>query len=109
MKQSLGNMATVDDIEDMLYAFYKGDNRTHDKLDHKTYKLNVYNLQHMSYIWLFDLDKVELNHSSVHGYGVFAKQNISKHELITFYPADLAEEIPNRDGHIDGHVTYVIS
>ena len=54
------------------------------------------------------LNKVELNKSSIHGYGVFAKQNISEGELINFYPADIVKEYQNKDGDVDVHIEFIL-
>jgi len=35
------------------------------------------------------LDVVEVRKSTVHGNGVFAKQNIKKNDILTFYPVDI--------------------
>lgn len=35
------------------------------------------------------LDVVEVRKSNVHGNGVFAKQNIKKNDILTFYPVDI--------------------
>ncbi len=50
----------------------------------------------------FGLDSVIAKPSKIHGTGVFAKRNIPKDELITFYPADFIEYTPNKDRHIPG-------
>lgn len=36
----------------------------------------------------FDLNKCQVRPSPIHGFGVFATQNIKKDELITLYPGD---------------------
>ena len=42
-----------------------------------------------------ELDKVHAKESRIHGYGVFAKVNIKQFDLITFYPADTLNFMPN--------------
>jgi len=44
----------------------------------------------------YSIDAVELKKSNIHGRGVFASRNILIHEVITFYPADIARY------HVDG-------
>ena len=41
-------------------------------------------------LYSFQLNEVELLRKST-GFGVFSKRKISKGELITFYPADIAK------------------
>jgi SET domain-containing protein len=52
-----------------------------------------------------ELNKVTLGSSKVHGKGVFATQRIHNDELITFYPADIVEYIPNGDRGHNNHLT----
>jgi SET domain-containing protein len=78
-------MATLVDIEKFMYNWYKS-------------KVQLEKSQ-------FELNKVELKKSKIHGYGVFATKNISKDELITFYPGDIVLYIPNKDRHLPNHHT----
>lgn len=53
----------------------------------------------LSSIFPLNLDSVEVKASSVHGKGVFATKPIKTGEIITFYPGDSANYIP--DGNED--------
>jgi len=48
-------------------------------------------------IFPFELNKAYIQPSKIHGFGVFAKKDIQKNELITFYPGDIIEYTPNKD------------
>ena len=54
------------------------------------------------------LNKVEVRRSTIRDAdnGVFAKTNIAKNELITFYPADLIEWCPNGDRKVKDHFSF---
>lgn len=69
-----------------------------------TYEIDVRRFQLLTAILPFELDKVELRTSKVHGRGVFAKTKINKGELITFYAGDIIEHTPNADRPIDNHI-----
>ena len=45
----------------------------------------------------FMIEKAKIKTASAKGRGLFAKNDISKNEIITFYPADIASYIPNED------------
>ena len=45
----------------------------------------------------FKLNKVEIKDSRVHGRGVFATKVIYEGDLVTFYPGDICEFLPNGD------------
>jgi len=74
-------------------------------LNNNEYVIDKCKLKHLSEIFSFKLDKVICKKSLIHGLGVFAKQNINKGELITFYPGDFVEYHPNEDSHLPNHLT----
>ena len=103
---------TLEELEEFIYVYFYRDEKKcrmqHCNLDNKRYLCNFKRMQILSIMFPHGLDKVELKNSSVHGNGVFAKQNISEGELITFYPADIVKEYPNKDGDVDGHIEFRI-
>ena len=83
-------MATLVDIEKFMYNWYKSKVQLEkSQFDNKEYIIDILKLKILSSIFQFELNKVELKKSKIHGYGVFATKNISKDELITFYPGDI--------------------
>jgi SET domain-containing protein len=102
----------LNEIEQCMYNAYQ---RNCEKylidelcsLNNKKYIIDKLKLNYLSSILFlsFELNKVELKKSNIHGYGVFAKQKILKNELITFYPGDMVEYHPNADRHIPNHIT----
>ena len=55
-------------------------------------------------IFPLNLDNVEVKISSVHGKGVFATKPIKYGEIITFYPGDSANYIPEANEHEPSHI-----
>jgi hypothetical protein len=65
--------------------------------DNKTYDVDLKKIQLLTAMdYPLALDKVEIKQSRIHGNGAFAKVNINKDELITFYPADIVRYMPNK-------------
>lgn len=58
----------------------------------------------------FNIDKVCIKQSKIHGNGLFAKVNIKEGDIITFYPGDILQYYPDKnrskDGHKVGNITY---
>lgn len=103
-------MSTLNNIEDFLNTDYLKNYK--NQLSKKTLNNNEYvidkcKLEYLSAILSFEFDKVELKKSLIHGLGVFAKQNINKGELITFYPGDFVEYTPNEDRHLSHQVKAI--
>jgi SET domain-containing protein len=107
-------MAAVKEIEDFMYAIYLNDehkNRFNNSgnLHRNAIKKHTKYIDHLKLDMLtkrlpFELDNVVIKSSNIHGRGLFANKNINKGDLITFYPADIVEYYPNKDGHKDGHI-----
>jgi len=105
-------MTTINEIEDSLNNMYKKIYKSQLEksicpLNNKEYIIDKCKLNFLSEILPFGLDKVELKKSLIHGLGVFAKQNIIKDEIITFYPGDFVEYHPNEDSHLPNHLTIL--
>jgi hypothetical protein len=102
----------LNEIEKFMYDTYLLNYKSKQlsstcSLNNKKYIIDKLKLDNLSFILPFELNKVELKKSNIHGYGVFAKQQILKNELITFYPGDFVEYYPNADGAINNHITTV--
>ena len=102
------------DVEDFMYNTYVSTYKFKLKnskcpLDNKKYTCDVMKLEFLSEILFVELDLVEIKPSTIHGNGVFAKKDIKKGDLITFYPGDVVEYNPNGDRHIPGHITMAFS
>jgi len=54
-----------------------------------------------------NLDKVYLKKSNIHGFGVFAKQDIKKNEMITLYPCHYVLYYPNGNDGTGKKVTII--
>ena len=104
-------MTTINEIEDLLNQYKKKYKNQLGKsiytCNNNEYVIDKCNLKFLSQIFSFALDKVELKKSLIHGLGVFAKQNINKDEIITFYPGDFVEYHPNEDSHLPNHLTIL--
>ena len=115
---------SIDEIEDFMYSTYLQDYKSkmvildkskielldipvNEKKSINIIKIDKLKLVYLSNILPLGLNKVEVKKSKLHGYGVFAKRNILKDELITFYPADIIEYLPNGDRNIKGHLTNI--
>ena len=57
----------------------------------------------------FNLDKVYIKESKIHGNGLFAKININKNDIITFYPCDLLLYYPDKNRDKDNHKVGVLT
>jgi len=58
----------------------------------------------------FDLDKVIIKPSKIHGNGLFAKQYIKKGEIITIYPCDILVYFPEGDrSKLNPVIAYMFS
>ena len=103
----------ITEIESFLYDTYIKNYKfklktSYCDLNKKKYVIDYLKMELLSSNFPFNLNKVEVKESNIHGIGVFAKQNILSGELITFYPGDLVEYNPNEDRLIPGHISYVI-
>jgi len=58
-------------------------------ISNKINEIDVLKQSLMNNMTFNKLDVVEVRKSKVHGNGVFAKQNIKKDEILTFYPIDI--------------------
>ncbi len=102
------------DVEDFMYNQYISSYKsklqiTKCPLNNEKYTCDKRKLIMLSTQLEFELDLVEIKPSKIHGNGVFAKKNIKKDELITFYPGDIINYQPNGDRHIPGHITMAFS
>ena len=89
------------EIENSMYDRYKSSMELSTcLLNNKQYIIDKVKLENLNSILPFELNKVKLKKSNIHGYGVFAKRKIFKNELITFYPGDIVEYHPNADNNI---------
>lgn len=104
-------MTTINEIEDLLNKYKKKYKNQLGKsiytYNNNDYVIDKCKLKFLSQIFSFAFDKVELKKSLIHGLGVFAKQNINKDEIITFYPGDFVEYHPNEDSHLPNHSTIL--
>lgn len=104
------NCPTIKEIEDYSEKYYKQNYKKEitkikgEELapglkgeDGKYYNVDMLKIVMLSNITNFKLNKAEVRPSNIHGRGLFANVNIKKHELITFYPGDIIEYIPNKD------------
>ena len=102
---------TLNEIEEFLNQYKKNYKNQLEKSictwNNNEYVIDKCKLKFLSQIFSFELDKVELKKSLIHGLGVFAKQNINKGELITFYPGDFVEYTPNEDSDLPNHLTIL--
>jgi hypothetical protein len=105
-------MTTINEIEDFLNNMYKKIYKSQLEksicpLNNKEYVIDKCKLNFLSKIFPFAFDKVKLRKSLIHGFGVFAKQNINKGEIITFYPGDFVQYCPNEDMYVPNHLTMI--
>lgn len=116
-------MLSINEIEDFIYSTYLQKYKSNYLQKYKSNiellnipvneqkcinnKIDNVKLEYLSNILPFELNKVEVKKSKIHGYGVFAKKNILKDKLITFYPGDIIEYLPNKDRGINDHITGV--
>jgi len=56
----------------------------------------------------FEIDKVYISASKIHGNGLFTKKDIKAGEIITFYPGDILAYYPEKNRDIEGHVVGYI-
>jgi SET domain-containing protein len=112
IKNKMGSLDVIE-VESFLYDMYIKHYKSKLKyqkcgLNNKKYVIDYLKMEYLSSNFEFNLNKVEVKESNIHGVGVFAKQNILSGELITFYPGDIVEYNPNEDRHIPGHITTII-
>ena len=97
----------IQEIEKFLYSTYQDKKEKHVKQIEPdkgvSFNTDFDKFRILSLILPFGLDSVIAKPSKIHGTGVFAKRNIMKNELITFYPADFIEYSPDKNRHIPGH------
>jgi len=103
---------SIEKVEDFIYSVYLQNYDSHKEeikspLDEKTYIVDGAKLQSLNVIVDFELDKCYIEKSRINtaGNGLFAKNDILKDELITFYPSDIASYAPNGDLSKPGHVS----
>lgn len=99
---------SIQEIEDFLVLMHD----THPSIQSHTiegrkHHVDDQKMHLLSMIISFKLDLVTVKPSKIHGNGVFAKRDIQKGELLTFYPGDKVNFAPNKDSHIDGHKAFV--
>lgn len=75
--------------------------------DGKKYSLDILKTQCLTDIKPFNLNNVVLKKSEIHGLGLFARHPIKKDEIITFYPGDIIEYMPNGDRDQDHHIVAI--
>lgn len=63
-------------------------------------------MQSLSNILSFEMNKVILKQSNIHGMGVFARTDINEGGIVTFYPGDVVEYTPNEDRDSNDHVVF---
>ena len=97
-------MTTLLEVESYMIDMYL----TNCKNENNNNK-NKYIINSLSLNLPFQLDKIVLKKSNIHGFGCFAKTKIMKGELITFFPADIIEFKPDGDKIINNKKTYIIS
>jgi SET domain-containing protein len=101
---------TTELLETFIYRNYKKNYMGHwiqsVGVDGSVRLIDIYRMRVMTSIFPIELDTVYISPSRVHGLGVFAKRDIKKDELLTFYPGDLLGYTPNKDRHIDNHLLF---
>ncbi len=99
---------TVETVENFLYSDYiKNYKKKLVKSKDPngiTRTIDMLKIHYLTSILPFQLDKVYIKPSKIHGLGAFAKRDIRKGELITFYPGDILEFTPNKDRHLPKHL-----
>ena len=94
------------EINDFMHKSYKPNiiKIQNKDMDGKHHYVDIAKFNSLTGIFPFELNNIYIEKSNVHGFGVFANRNISKGELITFYPGDVLEYTPNSDRYIHGHI-----
>ena len=99
-------------VEDFIYSAYLQNCDSHKEeikcpLDQKSYIVDGAKLYSLNVIEDFELDNcyIEKSRIKMAGDGLFAKDDILKDELITFYPSDIASYVPNGDMIKPNHVS----
>jgi SET domain-containing protein len=90
-------MTNIEDINKFLSENYEK-NKYSEVIttpDGKEIVFDIQKINLLKKILPFELSKVEVLKSNLHGNGVFAKTFIKKGELITFYPGDIVRYYPN--------------
>ena len=103
----------IEKVEDFIHSVYLQNYESHKEeikcpLDEKnSYIVDGAKLQSLNVIVDFELDKCYIGKSEIKtaGDGLFAKNDILKGELITFYPSHIASYVPNGDMIKPGHVS----
>lgn len=103
---------TLKEIEDFTHSQYtsnyKAKLREVKMLDGKTYEQDYLKMDYLSMILPFQLDRVAVKPSKVHGKGVFATRDIKCGDLATFYPGDAVEYMPNRDRNLGNSLKMIL-
>ena len=97
-------MTTLNEVESYMIDMYLSNCKEETENNKKKYIINSLSLN-----LPFQLDKIDLKKSNIHGFGCFAKTKIFKGELITFFPADVIEYKPDGDKIINNKKTYIFS
>ena len=102
----------IEKVEDFIYSVYLENCDSHKEeikcpLDKKTYIVDGAKLQSLNSRGDFKLNKCYIGKSEIKtaGDGLFAKNDILKDELITFYPGDIASYVPNGDMIKPDHIS----
>ena len=102
----------IEKIEDFLEGVYLQNYDSYKEeikcpLDKKTYIVDGAKLHSLNSIGDFNLDScyVEKSGTKTPGNGLFAKNDILKDEIITFYPSDIASYVPNEDMSKSDHLS----
>jgi hypothetical protein len=74
---------------------------TNDQIKHRKEQL-------MSSKLPITINKSLVKQSKIHGNGLFAKVNIKKGDIITFYPCDILQYYPDKNRSKDGHKVGLI-
>ncbi len=106
----------IEKVEDFIHSVYLQNYESHKEeikcpLDEKnSYIVDGAKLQSLNVIVDFELDKCYIGKSEIKtaGDGLFAKNDILKGEIITFYPGDIASYVPNGDMIKPSHVSLEI-
>ena len=102
---------TLDEVEKYINSVYLDNYESYkDEVkcpDGKTYIVDGSKLQSLNGILKFDLDKGYIGKSEIKSAenGLFAKKDILKGEMVTFYPGDIASYVPNEDKIKHEHVS----
>ena len=102
----------IEKVEDFIEEVYLKNCDSHKEeikcpIDKKTYIVDGAKLHSLNSMGDFNLDRCYVKQSGIKtaGNGLFAKNDILKDELITFYPSDIASYVPNGDMSKSDHIS----